>query len=189
MKKAGIMLAVALATMIGVAQEKTAVVNMIDLVRHHPRREQDRKRMEDREREYQAQLDKKRNRFDQLREDYEKMAKEARNPALSEKARAEIEEKVTNQRNVLAEFDQDLRKELQDLQRKLADLDTELLRIVTDDIREAVTKYAKDSKITIMMDGSTLAYFDPKLDVTDEVLKKMGVDPKVRKENEKADAK
>ncbi|MCL2103780.1 MAG: OmpH family outer membrane protein [Kiritimatiellaeota bacterium] len=185
MKKAGMMLAVALAAMTGIAQEKTVVVNMIDLVRFHPRREQDRKRMEDREKEYQAQLDKKRNRFEELREDYEKLAKEARNPALSEKARNEKEEQVTKQRNVLAEFDQDLRKELQDLQRKLADLDTELLRIVTDDIREAVTKYAKDNKIAIIMDGSTLAYFDLKLDMTDEVLKKMGVDPqKARKEAE-----
>jgi hypothetical protein len=27
-----------------------------------------------------------------------------------------------------------------------------------------------------------LAYYDPKLDVTDDVLKRMGIDPKVRKE-------
>jgi len=178
------MLAVVMAAMIGAAQEKTVVVNMIDLVRYHPRREQDRKRMEDQEKEYQAQLDKKRNRFDELREGYEKLAKEARSPALSEKARNDLEEKVTQQRNVLAEFDNDLRKELQELQRKLAELDTALLRIVTDDIRDAVTKYAKDNKIAVIMDGSTLAYFDPKLDATDDVLKKMGVDPKVRKEAE-----
>ena len=190
MKKVGMMLAVALATMMGVAQEKTVVVNMIDLVRHHPRREQDRQRMEDKEKEFQEKLNKSRERFEELRKDYEALVKEARNPALSERARTEAEDKATKRRVVVEDAERDLRQDLQKYQRDLAELDTELLRIVTDSIRTAVTQYAKDNKITLVMDGSTLAYFDPKLDVTDEILKKMGVDPKkVRKEAEAADAK
>ena len=61
---------------------------------------------------------------------------------------------------------------------------------MTNDIRETITKYAKESKVSIVMDASTLAYHDPKLDVTDDVLKRMGIDPKVRKEaKEEADKK
>lgn len=182
-----VMAALMAASMV-MAQEKTAVVNMVDLVRFHPSRERDRKLMQDTEKEFQAKLDKQRDRFEELRGDYEKAVKEARNPALNEKARAEAEDKAMKHRDVLSEADRDLRQEMQKLQRELSDLDTRLLRQVTSDIREILSKYAQESKLSVVLDGTTMAYFDPKLDVTDEVLKRMGVDPKVRKEaKEKAE--
>jgi Skp family chaperone for outer membrane proteins len=183
-----VMLAAAVAATVMTAQEKTAVVNMVELVRFHPSRERDRKLMQDTEKEYQAKLDKMRDSFEQNRADYEKLVKEVRNPALSDKAKAEAEEKALKRRDVLAEQDADLRKEMQSLQRDLSDLDTRLLRQVTSDIRDVLTKYAQDAKLSVVLDGTTIAYFDPKLDVTDDVLKRLGVDPKVRKEaQEKAD--
>ena len=181
MKKVGIALAVVLAAMMSIAQEKTVVVNMIDLVRFHPSRERDRKLMENMEKDFQEKLDRRRERFEQLRDDLTKVEREARNPALSERARTEAETKVMRQREVVGEAENDLRQEFQNFQRQLADQDTRLLREVTNDIREKVTEYAKSNKITIVMDGSTLAYFDQKLDATDDVLKLMQVDPKVRK--------
>ena len=183
-----LVLAAALAATVMMAQEKTAVVNMVDLVRFHPSRERDRKLMQDTEKEFQAKLDKQRDRFEELRDEYEKAVKEARNPALNEKAKAEAEDKAMKHRDVLAEADRDLRQEMQKLQRELGDLDARLLRQVTGDIREVLTKYAQETNVSVMLDGTTIAYFDPKLDVTDEVLKRMGVDPKLRKEaQEKAD--
>ena len=188
MKQMMVMLAAALAATVMMAQEKTAVVNMVDLVRFHPSRERDRKLMQDTEKEFQAKLDKQRDRFEELRDEYEKAVKEARNPALNEKAKAEAEDKAMKHRDVLAEADRDLRQEMQKLQRELGDLDARLLRQVTGDIREVLTKYAQETNVSVMLDGTTIAYFDPKLDVTDEVLKRMGVDPKLRKEaQEKAD--
>ncbi|HPB11124.1 MAG: OmpH family outer membrane protein [Kiritimatiellae bacterium] len=188
MKQMMVMLAAVLAATVMLAQEKTAVVNMVDLVRFHPSRERDRKLMQDTEKEFQAKLDKQRDRFEELREEYEKAVKEARNPALNEKAKAEAEDKAMKHRDVLAEADRDLRQEMQKLQRELGDLDARLLRQVTGDIREVLTKYAQEAKVSIILDGTTIAYFDPKLEVTDEVLKRMGVDPKLRKEaQEKAD--
>ena len=188
MKQMMVMLAAALAATVMMAQEKTAVVNMVDLVRFHPSRERDRKLMQDTEKEFQAKLDKQRDRFEELRDEYEKALKEARNPALNEKAKAEAEDKAMKHRDVLAEADRDLRQEMQKLQRELGDLDARLLRQVTGDIREVLTKYAQEAKVSIILDGTTIAYFDPKLEVTDEVLKRMGVDPKLRKEaQEKAD--
>ena len=188
MKQMMVMLAAVLTATVMLAQEKTAVVNMVDLVRFHPSRERDRKLMQDTEKEFQAKLDKQRDRFEELRDEYEKAVKEARNPALNEKAKAEAEDKAMKHRDVLAEADRDLRQEMQKLQRELGDLDARLLRQVTGDIREVLTKYAQETKVSIMLDGTTIAYFDPKLDVTDEVLTRMGVDPKLRKEaQEKAD--
>jgi len=188
MKRVSLTLAAALAATMMLAQEKTAVVNMVDLVRFHPSRERDRKLMQDTEKEFQAKLDKQRDRFEQLRDEYEKAVKEARNPALNEKARAEAEDKAMKHRDVLAEADRDLRQEMQKLQRELGDLDSRLLRQVTGDIREVLGKYALEAKHSVILDGTTMAYFDPKLEVTDEILKRMGVDPKVRKEaKEKAE--
>lgn len=186
-QKSGILAAVFAATM-AMAQGGTAVVNMVDLVRFHPSRERDRKLMQDTEKEFQGKLDKQRDRFEQLRGDYEKAVKEARNPALNDKARSEAEDKAMKHRDVLAEADRDLRQEMQKLQRELGDLDTRLLRQVTGDIREVLSKFAQEKKYLVVLDGTTIAYFDPKLDVTDEVLKRMGVDPKVRQEaKEKAE--
>jgi len=182
MKTTGMMLAVALTAMMGVAQEKTAVVSMIDLVRFHPNREQDRKLMEDTEKEYQEELDKRKARVDQFTDEYEKLSKEARNTALSEKARVDAEEKASKHRAVLIAEERSLNQKYQDFKRQLTEQDTRLLRRVTNDIREKITDYAKANKITLIMDSSTLAYSDPKLDVTDEILKIMKVDPKVRKE-------
>ncbi|HNX33097.1 MAG TPA: OmpH family outer membrane protein [Kiritimatiellia bacterium] len=188
MKRACVFMAAVLAATVMLAQEKTAVVNMVDLVRFHPSRERDRKLMQETEKEYQAKLDKQRDRFEQLRDDYEKAVKEARSPALNEKARAEAEDKAMKHREVLTEADRDLRQEMQKLQRDLGELDTRLLRQVTSDIRDVLSKYAQETKSTVILDGTTIAYFDPKLDVTDDILKRMGVDPKVRKEaKEKAE--
>ena len=188
MKKLTMVLAAAMAATMMMAQEKTAVVNMVDLVRFHPSRDRDRKLMQDTEKEYQGKLDKQRDRFEELRNEYEKAVKEARSPALSEKAKADAEDKAVKHRDVLAEADRDLRQEMQKLQRELGDLDTRLLRQVTGDIREVINKYAQETGAGIILDGTTIAYFDPKLDVTDDVLKRMGVDPKVRKEaQEKAE--
>ena len=188
MKKLTMVLAAAMAATMMMAQEKTAVVNMVDLVRFHPSRDRDRKLMQDTEKEYQAKLDKQRDRFEELRNEYEKAVKEARSPALSEKAKADAEDKAVKHRDVLADADRDLRQEMQKLQRELGDLDTRLLRQVTGDIREVINKYAQETGVGIILDGTTIAYFDPKLDVTDDVLKRMGVDPKVRKEaQEKAE--
>lgn len=187
MKRLGLVCLAVMAATVMMAQEKTAVVNMVDLVRFHPSRERDRKLMQDTEKEFQGRLDKQRDRFEQLREDYEKAVKEARSPALNDKARNEAEEKAMRHRDVLAEADRDLRQEMQKLQRELGDLDTRLLRQVTGDIREVLTKFAQEGKYSFILDGTTMAYHDPALDVTDAILKRMGVDPKVRQE-EKAKA-
>ena len=164
------------------AECKTAVVNMVDLVRFHPNRDRDRKLMMETEKDYQTRLDKQRDRFEELRGEYEKAIKEARSPALNESARSEAEAKALKQRERLADADSALRQEMQKLQRSLRDLDTRLLRQVTGDIREVIRNFAKETRTNIVMDSSTLAYADPELDVTDEILKRMGVDPKKRHE-------
>ncbi len=182
MKRIGLVCIAAMAASMIAAQDKIVVVNMVDLVRFHPSRERDRKLMQDTEKDFQSRLDKQRDRFEELRNEYEKAVKEARSPALNDKAKNEAEEKAMRHRDVLAEADRDLRQEMQKLQRELSELDTRLLRQVTGDIREILTKFAQEKKYNMVLDSTTMAYHDPALDVTDEILKRMGVDPKVRQE-------
>ena len=186
MKKVFMVLAVVMAAGMLVAAEKSAVVNMVDLVRFHPSRERDRKLMEETEKEFQAKLDKQRDRFEELRADYEKLIKEARNPALNDKARSAAEDKAMKHREVLTQADRDLREEMQKLQGELGDLDARLLRQVTGDIRSVITKYSKEKKFDVVLDSTTMAYFNPKLEITDDVLTRMGVDPKVRIKKKKS---
>lgn len=164
------------------AESKIAVVNMVDLVRLHPNRERDSKLMQDTEKEYQAKLDKQRDRFEELRGEYEKAAKEVQNPALNDKGRIDAETKAIKIRDVLVEADRDLRMEMQKLQRELGDLDARLLRQVTGELREIITKYAKDQKLDLVLDETTTAYSNASLDITNDILKRMGVDPTKRQE-------
>ena len=184
MKKTVLAVALALSSGFVMASEKIAVVNMVDLVRYHPSRERDRKLMEETEKEFQSKLDKQRDRFEELRGDYEKVVKEARNPALNETARAEAEDKAIKHREVLAQAERDLRAEMQKLQEELGDLDSRLLRQVTGELRNLITKYAEEKKIDAIYDSTTMAYFNPKMEVTDDILRRMGVDPEVRNRKE-----
>lgn len=172
------------------AQQKIVSVNMVDLVRFHPSSERDRQLLMDTDKDYQAKIDKQRDQFDQMVADYEKAIKESRNPALNESARQEAEAKATKMRAGLADADRDLRKEIQEKQRSLREMESRLLRQVTKEIREIVTAFAKEKKVDFVVDSTTMAYANPSLDMTDEVLKRMGVDPKKRHEKKaKADKK
>jgi len=182
MKRVFLFAIVAMVAGVLVAAEKIAVVNMVDLVRFHPSRERDRKLMQETEKEFQSKLDKQRDRFEELRGDYEKLVKEARNPALNDKARSEAEDKAMKHREVLTEADRDLRTKMQKLQGELGDLDARLLRQVTGEIRTVITKYCVEKKFDVVLDSTTLAYFKPEFEITDDVLTRLGVDPKVRTE-------
>ena len=102
MKRIGLVCIAAMAASVMAAQDKIAVVNMVDLVRFHPSRERDRKLMQDTEKDFQSRLDKQRDRFEELRGEYEKAVKEARSPALNDKAKNEAEEKAMRHSDVLA---------------------------------------------------------------------------------------
>ena len=78
MKRIGLVCIAAMAASMIAAQDKIVVVNMVDLVRFHPSSERDRKLMQDTEKDFQSRLDKQRDRFEELRNEYEKAVKEAR---------------------------------------------------------------------------------------------------------------
>ena len=70
-------------------------------------------------------------------------------------------------------------------QSDLSELESRLLKIETEEIRAKINAYAKKNGYDIIADSSMLAFSKDSLDVTDDVLKALGVDPAKRKEKAK----
>ena len=187
MKK--IILGMALAaTMCAAAELKVGTVNMLDLVRLHPNHESNKALVKSTDSDFKSKLEKMQEEGKAIAEEGKKLQADLMNPMLSASAKSDAQKKMDDvQRRFLA-AQQDLRNAAQHFQRDLADLETRLLKIETDEIREKINAYAKEKKFDIIADSTMLAFSSASLDVTDDILKAMKVDPAKRKEKAK-DAK
>ena len=187
MKK--IILGMALAaTMCAAAELKVGTVNMLDLVRLHPNHESNKALVKSTDSDFKSKLEKMQEEGKAIAEEGKKLQADLMNPMFSASAKADAQKKMDDvQRRFLA-AQQDLRNAAQHFQSDLADLETRLLKIETDEIREKINAYAKEKKFDIIADSTMLAFSSASLDVTDDILKAMKVDPAKRKEKAK-DAK
>jgi len=163
------------------AADKLGVVDMEDLIRLHPNTAADKKLLETTVKEFEAERDKLRARIKELNESFEKAAKEFDNPALNEKAKAKAKEDAMRRRDVLVEADRDMQDTVRKRQRELNDQEMRMLKRTTDELRQIIGKYAKDKKYTLVVAANTVAYYDEDIEITNEILKQMGVDPALRK--------
>ena len=104
---------------------------------------------------------------------------------LSAAAKAEAQKKLEGVQQRFLAAQQDLRAAAQHYQNELSDLESRLLKLETEDIRAKITAYAKDKGFDLILDASMLGYAKESFDVTDDILKALGVDPKKRKEEKK----
>ena len=74
-------------------------------------------------------------------------------------------------------------------QQKLQEFEARLLKSTTDDIRTVVNKFADDNGYDLIIESTVTAFAKKSLDVTDGILKAMGVDPKYAKGREKDEGK
>ena len=77
---------------------------------------------------------------------------------------------------------QDLRNAAQSFQSQLSELETRLLKLETEDIRAKINAFAKEKDFDIIADSTMLAFSKDALDVTDDILRALGVDPAKRAE-------
>ena len=101
-----------------------------------------------------------------------------RNPMLAAKAKADIEKQLTDLQQKLFGIEQRYRSEAMRCRQDLQDLEGRLLRTTTDDLRKRISKYASAKGYDLIVDSNAAAYAAKSLDVTDEMLKELGVDPK-----------
>ena len=189
MKK--ILMGIALAAAVcASADMKIGTVNRVDLVRLHPNHESNKALVKSTDKDYKAKLDRQQESAKAIADEGKKVQADLMNPMLSASAKTEAQKKLEDvQRRFLA-AQQELRSAAQHYQGELTDLETRLLKIETEDIRAKINAYAKANDYDIIADSTMLAFSRESIDVTDEILKAMNVDPAKRKEKKSvADAK
>ena len=184
MKKSIIAIAVA-AALAASADMKIGTVNMMQLVRLHPSYETNRNLIKSTDKDYKAKLDGKQDSLKAIADEGKKAQEDLNNPMLSAAAKAEAQKKLEGVQQRFLAAQQDLRAAAQHYQNELSDLESRLLKLETEDIRAKITAYAKDKGFDLILDASMLGYAKESFDVTDDILKALGVDPKKRKEEKK----
>ena len=172
------------------AEMKIATVNMVDLVRLHPNHESNRALVKSTDKDYKAKLKRQQEDAKTIADEGKKVQADLMNPMFSQSAKADAQKKLEDvQRRFLA-AQQELRASAQHFQNELTDLETRLLKLETEDIRAKINAFAKANGYDIIADSTMLAFSKDSLDVTDEILKALKVDPAKRHEKKSAaDAK
>ena len=190
MKKIMTMAAIVAALTVA-AELKIGTVNMVDLVRLHPNHESNRALVKTTDSEYKAKLDAKQDELKEIADEGKKSQSDLQNPMLSTQARAAAQKKLEGIQKRFLEGQQEMRQMATRFQNDLGELESRLIKLETDDIRAKISAYAKENDYDLIADSTILAFAKESFDVTDEILKSMGVDPakrKEKKEKAKADA-
>ena len=190
MKKIMMMAAMAAALTV-TAEVKIGTVNMVDLVRLHPNHESNRTLVKTTDTEYKAKLDAKQEELKEIADEGKKSQSDLQNPMLSTQARAAAQKKLEGIQKRFLDGQQEMRQMATRFQNDLGELESRLIKLETEDIRAKISAYAKEQGYDFIADGTMLAFAKESYDVTDEILKSMGVDPakrKEKKEKAKADA-
>ena len=177
MKKLMFAMAVVVAMGAG-AEMKFGTVNMMTLVRNHPNYDSNKTLLTSTDKDYQKKLELIKADGEKLQEEGKKLADQVRNPMLTAKAKDDIEKQLMEIQKKLMGIEQRYRSEAMRCRQDLQDLEGRLLRTTTDDLRKRISKFAEANGFDMVIDSSAAAYAKKGFDVTDQMLKEMGVDPK-----------
>lgn len=173
-------LMVAVVTMMAcsaMAEMKLGVVDMLVLVRNHANYEGNRALLDSTDKDYQKTLDGIKAEGEALQEQGKKLAEQI-NPMMSATARAEIEKKLGEIQKQLMGIEQRYRSELMTSRQALQKLEANMLKTTTDDLHRRLDKFAATNGYDLIVDRTAAVFCKPTLDVTEAMLREMGVDPK-----------
>ena len=108
---------------------------------------------------------------------------------ISQSQKDKIEKELLDIQNKYVAGQQKLRTQAMKSQEKLQEFESMLLKSTTEDIRAVVNEFADDNGYDIIIESTVTAFAKKSLDVTDGILKAMGVDPKHAKGKEKDEGK
>jgi Skp family chaperone for outer membrane proteins len=180
MKKTAIALAI-LASLSAFADLKIGTVNMIHLVELHPTHESNKALVKSSNDDFKAKLDEKQDALKAMLDDARKTYDDLQNPMLSASAKADAQKKLDGMQQKVNAARQDLIRSEQNYRETMNDLETRLLKMETSDIRAKISAYAKEKGLDLVIDSTMAAYANDSLDVTDDILRAMKVDPAKRK--------
>ena len=170
-----------LAAMAASAEMKIGTVDLMLLVRNHPNYDSNKTLLTSTDKDYQKKLEGIKSEGDKLQDEGKKLMDQVRNPMLTAKAKADIEKQLGDIQQKLMGIEQRYRSEAMRCRQDLQDLEARLLRTTTDDLKKRIAKYAAANGYDLILDSNAAAYATKTLDVTDAMLKDLGVDPKEAK--------
>lgn len=174
MKK--IVVGLCMAAAVASAEMKVATVNLETLVKNHPSHESNRTLVKSTADDYRKKMESRQDDAKALVEEGKKLQSDWQNPMLSASAKADLQKKLDGIQRKLFAAQQDMRADDQRYQEELADLQQRLFKIEKKDVEEKIADYAKEMGYDLIIDVAACGFSKPELDVTDAVLKKMGVD-------------
>ena len=160
------------------AEMKVGTVDMMLLVRNHPNYDSNKALLASTDKDYQKKLEGVKAEGDKLQEEGKKLMEQMRNPMLTAKAKADVERELGEIQQKLIGMEQRYRSEAMRCRQDLQDLEGRLLRTTTDDLRKRLAAYAGKNGYDLIYDATAVPYAKPGYDVTNEMLKELGVDPK-----------
>ena len=163
------------------AEMKLGTVDLMLLVKNHPNYDSNKTLLTSTDKDYQKKLEKIKSEGDSLQEEGKKLMDQMRNPMLTAKAKTDIEKQLGDIQQKLMGIEQRYRSEAVRCRQDLQDLEARLLKTTTDDLRKRIAKYAAANGYDLIFDSNAAAYATKTLDVTDAMVKDLGVDPKEAK--------
>ena len=125
--------------------------------------------------DYRKKMEARQDKIKALVEEGKKLQSDWQNPMLSATAKSDIQKKLEDVQRRMYAVQQEMRAEDQRCQEELADLQQRLFKIEKADVEKCLAEFAKEKGYDIIVDVAACGYSRPELDVTGEVLKKMGV--------------
>ena len=168
---------------------KVGTVDMLLLVRNHSSYETNKELLQGMEKDARAQLDEMKKVLDDLQDQGQKLSEELRNPMLAAGAKEKAEKEIADVQRKFIQQQQRMREAAMQNQQKLSDTEATLLKSQAGDLKKRIADFAKDNGYDLIVDASAAIFSSKDMDVTDAVLKEMGVDPKEARAKEKNEGK
>lgn len=176
MKKALVAVCVAAVSTVTFAL-KIGTVDMIVLVKNHPAYETNKTLLLNTEKDFRKKLEEMNKELASIQDEAKKYAEVIRNPMSSQKAKSEAETSIGEIQNRYMQQQQKIRSEMMRSQQELSQLEAGLLKAQSDDLKKRISKFADKNGYDIVIDSTAALYSKDSFNVTDAVLKDMGVDP------------
>lgn len=155
---------------------KFGVVNLEILIKNHPSHESNRTLVKSTADDYRKKMEQRQDKAKALVEEGKKIQSDWQNPMLSAAAKADLQKKMEDVQRRLFAAQQEMRAEDQRCQEDLADLQQRLFKIEKKDVEQNIAKFAKDEGYDLIIDEAACGFAKSGLNVTDAILKKMGVE-------------
>ena len=160
------------------AEMKVGTVNLMLLIRNHPNYDANKELLTSTDKDYQKKVEAIKAEGETLQAEGKKVAEQLRNPMLAAKAKADAEKQLMEIQQKLLGIEQRYRAEVSRCRQDLQDLEGRLLKATTEDLRKRLAKFAEAAGYDLVIDKTAAPFAKPSFDVTDAMLKELGVDPK-----------